>query len=240
MLPDGTKWKVYWKKINGEIWLEKGWKKFTENYSLQQGCLVVFEYEGVSKFDVLILDQTAVEIDYSSCHTFDENKNLAHSDDDSIEILDELPKKKTRQRSPLVSPRPLKKVRGETEKTAKRTSSLNWPKGARAQEISKKFISCNPFFTRLIKTINMVENRLYVPDLKGIIENKEKNVMLQIGKRSWNMKLLRFRSNNGRRFSSGWSLFARQSGLQPGDVCVFELINKNDLVFKVHVFKRDS
>lgn len=74
-------------------------------------------------------------------------------------------------------------------------------------------------------------------DLKGVIENKEKHVILQIGKKSWNVKLLRYSEIlNGRRLSAGWSLFARESGLKHGDVCVFELINKEDLVFKVHIF----
>jgi hypothetical protein len=76
-----------------------------------------------------------------------------------------------------------------------------------------------------------------VPSLKGVIENKDKYVMLQIGKRSWNLKLLHCNDDkNGRRLPAGWPLFASESGLQPGYVCVFELINKNDLVFKVHVF----
>jgi len=76
-----------------------------------------------------------------------------------------------------------------------------------------------------------------VPDFKGVIENKDKNVMMQIGKRSWTVKLLRCYEGKYCRFlSAGWSLFVRESGLQSGDVCVFELINKKDLVFKAHVF----
>ncbi|XP_024633408.1 B3 domain-containing transcription factor VRN1 [Medicago truncatula] len=124
--PDGTKWKVYWKKINGEIWFEKGWKYFIENYSLGHGCLVVFKYKGDSKFDVHILGQNAVEIDYDpSCDGYDEKNDIDHSDDESVEILEEwLNQKNARQRSPFVSPRPHKKVRGEIKKTAKRTSSL--------------------------------------------------------------------------------------------------------------------
>ena len=113
--PNGTKWKVYWKKINGEIWFGKGWKTFTENYSLGHGSLVVFEYKRTSKFDVHIFDQNAVEIDYdSSSDTDDEKDNVDdHSDDESVEILDEwLNRKKARQRPPFVSPRPHKKVRG--------------------------------------------------------------------------------------------------------------------------------
>jgi hypothetical protein len=80
-----------------------------------------------------------------------------------------------------------------------------------------------------------------VPDLKGVIENKDQNVILQTGKRSWNVKLLRcYEGENRRRLSAGWNLFLSGSGLKSGDVCVFELINKKDLVFKVRVFKSDS
>jgi hypothetical protein len=80
-----------------------------------------------------------------------------------------------------------------------------------------------------------------VPSLKGVIENKDKYVKLQIGKRSWNVKLLHFTdNNNGRRLSAGWHLFASKIGLQPGDVCIFELINKKNLVFKVHVFLKEQ
>ncbi|WJX37370.1 hypothetical protein P8452_25138 [Trifolium repens] len=171
-----------------------------------------------------------MEIDYGpSCHTYDEeNNNIDHSDDESVMILDE-----------LSSPRPHKKVRGETEteNITKRTSSLNMPKEARAQEIAENFISSNPFFTILIKPHTIKNHQLGVPSLKGVIENKAKNVMLQIGKRSWNVKLIYCNDNrNCRRLSAGWRLFASESGLQPGNVCIFEVINKKNLVFKVHVF----
>jgi hypothetical protein len=59
-----------------------------------------------------------------------------------------------------------------------------------------------------------------VPSLKGVIENKDKVCdMLQIGKRSWNLKLLHCNDDkNGRRLSAGWYSFASESGLQPGNV----------------------
>jgi len=49
---------------------------------------------------------------------------------------------------------------GDHEKTAKRTSSINWPKDARAQEVAQNFISCNPFFTILITSLNLLGNYL--------------------------------------------------------------------------------
>ncbi|KAL5077292.1 hypothetical protein RYX36_016276 [Vicia faba] len=244
--PDGSAWKVFWKNINGEIWFEKGWNIFTQNYSLQHGCLVVFKYkEGTSELDVVILGQNALEIDYDSkCDTVD-ILNVDDSDDESdeIHILNEwLNRKKVIQKSPLVSTRAHKKVRGETEKNSERTSSLNRPIGARAREVAANFISRNPFLTIVIKPSNLVEKRLGVSNLNGVIENTKKNVKLQIGSRSWNVKLLRccYKHKTERRISGGWSSFARESGLQPGDICIFELINKEDIVFKVHVFQKDS
>ncbi|CAI8596791.1 unnamed protein product [Vicia faba] len=208
--PDGTKWKVFWRNIN----------------------------EGTSELDVVILGQNALEIDYDSkCDTVD-ILNVDDSDDESDEILNEwLNRKKVRQKSPLVSTRAHKKVRGEIEKNSERTSSLNRPKESRAREVAEEFISNNPFFTIWIKPAYLAENRPYVPNLQGVIENKKTNMMLQIGERSWNLNLLPCYYNiRSRRLSAGWSLFARESGLHPGDVCIFELINKKDLVFKVHVF----
>jgi len=49
---------------------------------------------------------------------------------------------------------------GDHEKTTKRTSSINWPKDVRAQQVAQNFISCNPFFTTLIKPHHTVDSRL--------------------------------------------------------------------------------
>ncbi|CAK8565809.1 unnamed protein product [Lathyrus sativus] len=242
--PDGTKWKMFWKNINGDIWFQKGWKLFTQNYSLQHGCLVVFKYkEGTSELDVVIIAQNGVEIDYdSSCHTLDDDyENLDHSDNESVEILNEWHyPKKAKHRSTLASTRPHKKVKGEIERTSQRTSSLNRPKESRAREVAEEFISSNPFFTISINPTNLAANRLTVPNLNGVIEKKKTTVKVEIGNRSWNLNLLGcYNNKSGRHLSAGWSSFARESGVQPGDVCVFELINKEDLVFKVHVFHQD-
>ncbi|CAK8565811.1 unnamed protein product [Lathyrus sativus] len=251
--PDGTKWKVFWKNINGDIWFQKGWKTFTRYYSLQHGCLVVFKYkERTPELDVIILGQHALEIDYDSSYgTLDVTDNLDHSDDESVEILNDDDsddesveilnewhnEKKPRQRSTLASPRPHKKVRGEIQHISQRTTSLNRPVGARARQVAQEFISSNPFFTVLINSACLTTDRPKVPNFKGIIEDKTMNVKVKIGKRSWNLKLLPcYNNSSARRLSAGWSSFARESGVQPGDVCVFELINKEDLVFNVHVF----
>lgn len=87
--PNGAEWEVNWAKHNGEIWLEKGWKEFVENYSLDQGHFIFFEYEGTSLIQVTILGQNGLEIDYP-WDTRDENdNNLVQTKEESKVILDE-------------------------------------------------------------------------------------------------------------------------------------------------------
>ncbi|XP_020213331.2 B3 domain-containing protein REM19-like [Cajanus cajan] len=128
------------------------------------------------------------------------------------------------------------------EKPSQRASSLNRPIQTRAREVASSFISINPFFTVFLKPAHVLESYLAVPDMKGIFEKKEKyvHVKLQLGERSWNVKLLLSQRFSFGRLSAGWSLFASENELQPGDVCVFELISRDDPVFKVHVFKRQD
>jgi len=92
----GNEWKVNWTKQNGEVWFEKGWKEFVEHYSLDQGRLIFFKYEGTSQIDVLILDQSALEIDYP-CDTCDENDNLDHTHEAPDIIFGEWPYQKAGQ-----------------------------------------------------------------------------------------------------------------------------------------------
>lgn len=89
----GNEWKVNWTKQNGEVWFEKGWKEFVEHYSLDHGHLIFFKYEGTSQIDVLILDQSALEIDYL-CDTCDENEIIDHTHEAPNMIFGEWPDQK--------------------------------------------------------------------------------------------------------------------------------------------------
>ncbi|XP_057734780.1 putative B3 domain-containing protein Os03g0621600 [Arachis stenosperma] len=217
--PDGIRWKVCLRKKNDQVWFEKGWKEFTQKYSLDHGCLVLFKYEGTtSQFDVIIIDDDALEIDYSS---YNGNDN----DDVSVQIVKEIhPYKKNKET-----------IRDEKNVTT--SLSLNWPREPRARQEANKFVSNNPFFTVLIKPPHITEYRLCIPGLEGYVDNGVKNVKLEYGDRSWPVKMLNCNKTYSNRFlSAGWNLFAQENELKPGDVCVFELVNMQDLVFKVHVF----
>ncbi|CAL0318550.1 unnamed protein product [Lupinus luteus] len=110
--PDGTEWKVYWTKHDGEIWFEKGWKEFARYYSLNHGHMVMFEYNRSSQFVVHIFDESATEIDYTFDVTRGQKDNLNLIGEDAVEILDEKsPCQKTRLKSTMASPQPCKTTR---------------------------------------------------------------------------------------------------------------------------------
>ncbi|MED6219252.1 hypothetical protein PIB30_034072 [Stylosanthes scabra] len=64
--PDGTEWKINWTNQDGEILFEKGWNELAKYYSLDNGHLLWFEYNGTSEIEVHILDTSCLEIDYPS------------------------------------------------------------------------------------------------------------------------------------------------------------------------------
>ncbi|KAL2324005.1 hypothetical protein Fmac_023063 [Flemingia macrophylla] len=233
---DGTEWKVHFTNQNGEVWFKKGWKEFVENYSLDHGHLVLFKYEGTSNMEVLILDQTGLEIDYPLCDTPEEKNNLDKGDDESsVMVFDEWPHQNAEQSKGATnfSPRrPYKKMKGEEATHKITTTCLNRPKEARARLLAERFISGNKFFTIFIKPCYL-QSKLIIPNLKGHIGNKQKHVMLLFDERSWVVKLINYRAGLG----SGWLMFSREAGLQPEDVCIFELICRKNAVFRVHVFR---
>ena len=65
-------------------------------------------------------------------------------------------------------------------------------------------------------------------------------VKLQVVDRVWPVKLCAYEGmyqSSSCKFSGGWSAFATENTLRVGDVCVFELIIKDDVVLKVHIFR---
>lgn len=57
-LPNGIEWKVNLEKRDGSVWFQEGWKDFAEYYSLANGHLLGFRYDGTSHFHVFICDMT--------------------------------------------------------------------------------------------------------------------------------------------------------------------------------------
>ncbi|KAF5195835.1 B3 domain-containing transcription factor vrn1 [Thalictrum thalictroides] len=63
-VPSGIAWQVELRKIDGSVYLQKGWLKFIDHYSICAGHVLVFRYNRKSQFDVLIFDMSCSEIEY--------------------------------------------------------------------------------------------------------------------------------------------------------------------------------
>ncbi|XP_057445197.1 B3 domain-containing transcription factor VRN1-like [Lotus japonicus] len=123
-------------------------------------------------------------------------------------------------------------------KATQQDSMLINPLTNGALDEANKFTSENPCFKVTIqpdRAGNYYRPHVTLTFMKKYL-NKKKNVMLQFGNNLWPVKLLHSASY-GAKLSKGWALFAGESKLVAGDVCVFELINKEDAVFDVHIFK---
>jgi len=111
ILPNGSACKMNWVQRDNDIWLQN-WMRFAR--SLRCGDLLVFQYKGGSDFHVIVLDDSKLEIDYSSMRFNDNQENTKESDDDDdddyecVEILSDCENTKI----------PLKKKRINSNKIA--------------------------------------------------------------------------------------------------------------------------
>ncbi|KAK7310207.1 hypothetical protein RJT34_07564 [Clitoria ternatea] len=65
-------------------------------------------------------------------------------------------------------------------------------------------------------------------------------VTFRIGTRSWNVKLLYYETSSSAKFSLGWHQFLKDCNLEEGDVCHFNMIDEENLVFSVSISKCKS
>ncbi|KAE9605232.1 putative transcription factor B3-Domain family [Lupinus albus] len=109
----------------------------------------------------------------------------------------------------------------------------------RPMKEAEKFNSENPIFIVKIKRSFMSRNGPNIPFLfiRKYFEKKKQTVIIQFGKKLWPVSFLHYEYRSSCQLSSGWSLFAEESKLEAGDVCIFELIYKEIAVFGVHVFR---
>ncbi|XP_056159243.1 B3 domain-containing transcription factor VRN1-like isoform X3 [Syzygium oleosum] len=103
-------------------------------------------------------------------------------------------------------------------------------------ELVSKFDSEHPFFKLVIRQCHF--RKLHVPGQfaeQHIKKNKRKGT-LRYSDRSWLVNLSRYTKETRVFFSAGWPAFARETHMRVGNACVFELIDRDDVVFQVSIF----
>ncbi|KAM7252307.1 hypothetical protein ACFE04_024190 [Oxalis oulophora] len=105
------------------------------------------------------------------------------------------------------------------------------------------FVSRNPLFSKDLRPYFLTSGFFRVPIkfFRALMEQKtEQSITLEIGGRSWPMKFKLHSGGRDARLSHGWVVFARENSLRTGDVCVLELVNMDDLLLKVYVFRQQN
>ncbi|MED6197727.1 hypothetical protein PIB30_059446 [Stylosanthes scabra] len=262
--PDGTQWKIDWTNHDGEILFEKGWKEFAKFYTLDNGHLLWFEYDGTSNIEVHILDMSGLEIDYPS--------NDRIRDDCMVDILDEpprrgrgRPRKKAKEEQPKQSCPSKSKVsksviktevvernlneqnlklhvKNEEDSQSEETAEFKFPIVQWAKpdidvvREARKFKSKNPSFIIKIKKIHQTGSPASFPVsfFRLYFENTKQIASLHVGKKQWPARFVHYPYKKSALISS-WRVFIRENNLKAGDVCIFELINREDPELKVHI-----
>ncbi|XP_010052027.2 B3 domain-containing transcription factor VRN1 [Eucalyptus grandis] len=226
-VPGGSTWPVKLEKSDdGKVWLWKGWRGFMEHYSIGHGHLLVFKYEGDSVFHVIIFDKSASEIDYPSSIESDmsspEEEFISRKEEDVVEIKD------SEGSVPCSQP-----------SSDRLSREYGVPSLLAALELASDFKSDHPFFKVVIQP-TYVRKSLTIPReffIKHVQKNKQ-IATLRYSDRSWQVKLRTHEHTAC--LSTGWSSFARENDLLVGDCCVFELIDRDDIVFRVSIFRSDG
>ncbi|CAJ1932451.1 unnamed protein product [Sphenostylis stenocarpa] len=225
---DGRSWPVicYASRIT------TGWQKFALENNLNVDDVCVFELikkiQSVA-FKVFIFrsaEEPSGPISQAK-HEFCENANI---DDSKFSIV----------HHPSTSSR----GGSSSQRTSRVESHLkfNFIIGEGQKEASK-FTSENPFFMATLKLHGNTTRCPRVPSIfvRNYVINKHMKVMmLRLGNNLWPVTFVFHQNDASGTLSAGWPLFSRENNLQMGDVCIFELVNREDVTLAVHVFRGHS
>ncbi|XP_050210522.1 B3 domain-containing transcription factor VRN1-like [Mercurialis annua] len=102
-------------------------------------------------------------------------------------------------------------------------------------EASNDLTSPNPSFKGIINLTHMKRGLMHIPRefMDKYAKKSRDNVALQVKDRQWNVKLIRHPYRG--LLSAGWSTFSQENSLQARDVCIFELVNAETMLFEVSI-----
>ncbi|XP_052111398.1 B3 domain-containing protein REM16-like [Arachis duranensis] len=98
------------------------------------------------------------------------------------------------------------------------------------------FKSKNPSFVIKIKQKQQTGSPANLPVcfFRMYFENTKQYAILRVGKKQWHATMIYY-PNRKNALISNWRLFVKENNLKAGNVCIFELINRQDPELKVHI-----
>ncbi|XP_038722751.1 B3 domain-containing transcription factor VRN1-like [Tripterygium wilfordii] len=268
-LPDGAVWPIEVYENNDGVWLVDGWKEFADFYSLGYGHLLVFQHKGSSDFQVIIFDNSAMEIKYPKYSNVIKEEPERSVDEDSVEIvdLDDFDtSQRSRERTPLKSPNPqysepklgtprssCKKIgdgggssTGGMEKfkagIVKKRLGLTSKEKAEAF-LRADFHSENPYFMVVMQPRYVyTQYELTIPiDFARRHLGPSNTIDLVSDERTWPARYHCYPKLEKPKATIcyGWRSFVKDNNIKVGDLCVFELFKTSPICLEVFIFRGD-
>ncbi|XP_062075802.1 B3 domain-containing transcription factor VRN1-like [Humulus lupulus] len=251
-ISNGKSWSVYFKVRfrggNTAAEFINGWKAFAHENSLEVGDICKFELtqndNGISfrvscvKGDDDAYDYLAAKLASTSKQNVKHDSSFTSNDKVSM-ISHNIFLKKEQEKNVVELSDKSRKLISEAKSgnrgTSKRPSSSVV---SRVSEAGSHFSSKNPSFQVVLQPSHVQRHKLPIPltFARHNFGEKAQIMTLCVGEEYWNVKLLVYESEYT--FSAGWALFARENSLQPRDVCIFELIKRNQPELKVSIIRQ--
>ncbi|KAL7193193.1 hypothetical protein ACSBR2_024910 [Camellia fascicularis] len=136
----------------------------------------------------------------------------------------------------------MKKERSVGTSIDGKARALQRAKGrGRALEAAEKFMSTSnhPSFIRVMHPAYLSKGYLSIAMsfVNAHMKKSKTTVKLQVSDKLWPVNLISYQSSSSAMLRGGFTAFAKEQSLQVGDVCIFELIDRDDDVLKVSIFR---
>ncbi|KAL4653425.1 hypothetical protein ACB092_01G302300 [Castanea dentata] len=254
-------------KAQTQAKFRQGWKKFARDNNLKVGDVCIFELiNGVEVAFKVAIFRAANNIDWpllnGSAHGVGRNrfgcksspfvkpKSDCNLDDVSLSS-DQCPAKDGGVRMSTNRRRLKAKalVKNQEYKALEKKQELMTTNGKAENLVrANAFKSDNPLFMVIMQPSYISKSGMNLPSgiinyllRKGFItKGSVLTVKLQVVDRLWFVKLYAYEGmyqSSSCKLYAGWSAFATDNTLRVGDVCIFELIMRDDVVLKVHIFR---
>lgn len=246
IVPNGRVWRVRLTKDGRRVCFGDGWQDFVGSNSISVGYFLVFKYEKNSTFQVLIFDMTACEIDYPySDEESDERSSEFEDDMESEECVETSKCRCQRQEKSKVkgSLRILLETMGMY--ISGKSEDFSAEESERAINIARSLKLKDPSFMFIFRKREKACREVYVPAnfAYRFVNENVKSIKLRASNGELNLprsdKSVRiwWRDSGGFYLTRGWTKFSMHKNLKDGDICIFKLINRNDVLLELSVFR---
>ncbi|KAG5535739.1 hypothetical protein RHGRI_023487 [Rhododendron griersonianum] len=218
--PEKRSWHVELKEVDEHLYFQEGWQQFVHDNSLVFGDFLIFYYGGNAQFYTKIYAKNGCRKKVSG-PAREIDKEITHpQDNQTVE----------RRKSKRLA----QGANGDESAQKELCPTFSSATQERTRKEASKFVSEFPFFEVVMRP-SYIKGLMNIPSSfrNKYMEKDRQCATLVASDRSWPVKT----DKTGQKFYHGWSTFCRENTLKVDDVCVFELIEKNDFVLKVTIFR---